>query len=132
MNFDPTTHSVLLFGGISGAQNHDFLADTWSWNGVAWTRLEPVSGPPSRDKAAMVASTSNGRVLLIGGQAADGSVLSDTWAWDGKTWATFPSPGPRLGAGAVDAGSQVLVFGGSTNHATNDVLSWDGATWSVR
>lgn len=48
---------VILFGG-SGYPNglaggHQYLADTWRWNGTAWSKLADA-GPPKRDRHMLV------------------------------------------------------------------------------
>lgn len=130
MTLDPSTNSLLLFGGISGDNNQE-LADTWSWNGTNWTKLNPATSPPPRANATLVTSSSLGRVLLIGGEHAP-SVLADAWIWDGKTWSPMSSIGPREGARAIDSGSQILVFGGWTDkQVTNDAWTWNGTAWAT-
>jgi hypothetical protein len=133
MAFDPITRTVLLFGGLGGnlTTGRRPLADTWSWDGKNWSLLNPDSSPPVRARATMVAYSSAGQVLLIGGFATD-SVLADAWVWNGRTWKSIPSFGPSIGSAAVDAGSQVIVFGGAdAKGATDRVRTWNGALWSA-
>jgi hypothetical protein len=127
MTFDPVTRTVLLFGGIGFT--HAYLADTWVWNGTTWHHLSPQTSPPARARATLVASSSTRHVLLVGGE--NGTVLADAWEWDGATWSAVASIGPRVGAGAIDTGTSVVVFGGSTDkQKTSEAWSWNGVSWS--
>ena len=131
MAFDPTTQSLLLFGGLGGNPNSRYLADTWSWNGTNWNQLHPVTSPPPRINSTMVAFAARGRLLLVGG--ADSAMLADAWFWDGNTWTATESIGPRGSAVAIDTGSQVILFGGwNADRATSDAWSWDGANWAAQ
>lgn len=128
MSFDPATGKVVLFGGIG--LNHEYLADTWSWDGSTWSRLSPAASPPGRAYAVLVPYSAMHQLLLIGGE--NGAVLSDAWKWNGSTWTAMPSFGPRDGANAVEIGTKVMLFGGgSGTQTTNDVWWWDGASWSA-
>jgi hypothetical protein len=82
LTWDPTTKSVLLFGGAAGVGPS--LGDTWSWNGTAWKRLA-TAGPPAREHHAMAADLTRGRVVLFGGSSGN-DVFGDTWEWDGLEW----------------------------------------------
>jgi hypothetical protein len=127
MTFDPASHAVLLFGGIG--PNHEYLADTWAWNGVTWHQITLQTRPPGRAYATLISASSTNGVLLIGGE--NGAILADAWRWDGTTWSLAASIGPRVGAGAIDTGSSVVVFGGATDkQLTNEAWAWDGVTWS--
>ena len=52
MAYDPTTKTVVLFGGSSLASNTD-SNETWTWDGVTWTQQflrfhpRPVVGIPT-------------------------------------------------------------------------------------
>jgi hypothetical protein len=127
MSYDPTSKTVVMFGGIG--PNHEYLGQTWAWNGVGWHQLIPSTNPPGRAYGTLVSSSSTGGVLLVGGE--NGKILADAWRWDGKTWIAAASLGPRDGAGAIDTGTNVVVFGGAGDkQLTNEVWAWDGAGWS--
>ena len=59
MVYDAARGRVVLFGGtLSGPA----LADTWEWDGVSWTLVEPAVRPPARGGHAMAYdSVRNGR-----------------------------------------------------------------------
>ena len=131
MVFDSRTGTVVLFGGIAGANNQE-LADMWSWNGSTWSELHPHTNPEARADATLVPASAQGRLLLVGGEHAP-AVLSDAWAWDGSNWTSIASFGARAGASAIDTGSQVVLFGGwSDKLVTNQTWVWSGAGWAAR
>ena len=126
MASDPKTSNVLLFGGMTfadGQQNND----TWRWDGIDWTKLNPSASPAAREGAAMASFVARSQVLLVGGWAA--APFSDVWEWDGSNWQQVANIGPRQNASAVDTGQSVLVFGGTLQNKAN-TDSWDGVTWS--
>lgn len=126
MCLDPTSNTILLFGGLTPYSTTRYSAETWSWSGSDWTQLRPETSPPGRAYAAMAPLTSRGQVVLVGGE--NGAVLGDSWAWNGATWRATPATGLRNRASAVEVGMRVLVFGGGTS-PTNDMWWWDGTSW---
>lgn len=136
--YDPTTRTVLLFGGTDATGND--LNDTWTWNGVTWTQQFPPVSPPPRafDAQSMVYDAVTETIVLFGGQ---GGSYGDTWEWNGrtKTWKQdFPasSPSPRNTTLAYDPPTgEVVLFGGNNPNAgpyLNDTWTWDGLTWTQR
>ncbi|MDQ1364901.1 MAG: large repetitive protein [Acidimicrobiaceae bacterium] len=132
MALNPADGTTVLFGGRAGSQ---VLADTWTWDGSAWTARHPVTSPPALESASMAYDNIGRRILLFGGIGSDGNVTSATWAWDGTTWAALaPSsvPPPRYSASiASDAasGTDVLFGGISGGSSLGDTWSWDGNNW---
>ena len=92
MAYDAARGVIVLFGG--GRRT----AETWTWDGTAWTQ-HMVSGPSGRDTHAMAYDARRGRVVLYGGGGtrSEGAppygYLSDVWEWDGARW-TRASPAP--------------------------------------
>ena len=89
MATDPSNGSVLLFGGGS---SNDFtvLADTWAWDGNAWTQLHPSVAPWARRGATAVSDGVDKSVFLFGGgwnTQNYGSDFYDLWQWSGGSWA---------------------------------------------
>jgi hypothetical protein len=92
--YDPTTHSILVFGGyrlgpdqgpttppweLFGPTNYE--NDLWSLDlaTLTWTQLDPEGPLPGpRDNARGFFDTSRGGWVLFGGQAFDGP-LNDLW-----------------------------------------------------
>src|SRR5882724_4027431 len=66
--YDSIRHMLVLFGGLTnpGTGLVD-LADTWEWNGAAWTHIQ-VPGPPGRHLAGMVFDAARGKCVLFGGR----------------------------------------------------------------
>ena len=113
------------------------VADTWIWNGQAWSLVSAESAPGTRVNAAGAFHTGLGRVLMAGGGGATGT-LNDLWGWDGTTWTRIASSGQptRQAHGlAYDAARQRLVLTGGldqpgTAARHQDVWEWDGTTWT--
>jgi hypothetical protein len=111
MTFDPVRHQVVLFGGLA-ADGVTYLSDTWTWDGAAWTRRNPVSSPSARALAVMAWQGAIQQVVLFSGLSA--APTADTWRWDGTNWLLHAEPvSPVLQWGSVgewDAVRQQLVL----------------------
>jgi hypothetical protein len=119
-------NQVVLYGGTANPGQVD-LADTWTWNGIAWTQL-PIAGPPARNGHAM--ATLGDKIVMYGGCTGP---LTDTWTFDGSTWTqvatTGPNPGDfRCGSAMATVGDEVVLFGG----VGADASTWlfDGTSWT--
>lgn len=129
---------AVLFGGENRGGSPRHLADTWTWDGVKWTRVTGA-GPSARGGHAMAYDPIRKRVVLFSGWNG-GSYVPDTWEFDGATWKRMAvtSPPPRDWAQmAFDPiTKKVLLFGGhdwrrsSTGHAFDDTWTWDGKVWT--
>ncbi len=84
--FDPTSGSMLLFGGqiLGGATD-----GTWKLTTTGWTRLTNI-GPSARYAARAATDLSRNRVLLFGGDSGK----TDAWSWDGQAWSQFTPISP--------------------------------------
>ncbi len=132
MAYDPTTQSVVMFGGDTGGAA---LGDTWSWDGSGWRELHPTVSPPPLTGALMAYDPHTRSLVLTGGytQAFGGSPMeSGTWTWDGGTWA------PQPHGGLPAPGSTPWAIRLATDRATGQLIlvtglgssSCDGfATW---
>jgi hypothetical protein len=137
MAYDPTTETVVLFGG--SLANNDNSDATWTWDGITWTQQFPPVSPPARgwNSNGMVFDSLIGKVVLFGGYTDEFDWFNDTWEWDGKTktWTEqFPadSPSAREAPLAYDETSkQVVLFGGSTalGTAAGDTWTYNGVNW---
>jgi hypothetical protein len=67
MAFDPASGELVLFGGIG--DNNQFFADTWTWDGTAWTNLNLSVSPSQRYGAPMEFDPASGQLLLFGGNS---------------------------------------------------------------
>jgi hypothetical protein len=86
---DPARHQLLLFGGTPSTGVTPVPADTWTYDGSAWTKRTPAQIPAARDDARMVYDPDLHAVVLFGGQglnAGQAGPLNDTWTWDGTNW----------------------------------------------
>ncbi|MBI1824935.1 MAG: hypothetical protein HY287_14520 [Planctomycetes bacterium] len=108
MAYDERRGVAVLFGWSTAAE-------TWEFDGNAWTKIIPEGGSPqSRYGHRMVYDSAAGVVLLSGGGVNNGS-LSDIWSWNGKRWnleGNLPVP-VRQHFMSYDSDRQVsVVFGG--------------------
>jgi len=144
MAYDPTTGTVVLFGGRDA--NGVALGDTWTWDGATWTQQFPPVSPPARS-TGMVYDPITETVVLFGGGGNEepgygSTVFGDTWEWNGrtKTWTQlFPasSPSPRATVTAYDPITKtVILFGGANGGGDccrvfyGDTWTWDGVNWT--
>lgn len=128
--FDPVRQQTVLFGGVDALGDR---ADTWLWDGTAWTP-GPLTGPAARREHAMTWEPTAGVVLLACGRTQQ-LRRGDTWTFDGSSWtnvtsATVP---PRSGAAlATPAGPNAapLLFGGRTGTGlSGELWRWSNGSW---
>lgn len=123
MVYDPSTQSLLLFGG---RDDNQFFNDTWSFNAAGWTQLSTPTAPSPRS-TTMTYDAMQGAVVLYGGgvgnlPAGSGSPWShytDTWEFKDSAWVNLtshltPSP-PDLSSQLVfdAADGYDVLFGGA-------------------
>ena len=95
----PDTGHALLFGGRDA--NGNALADTWIFDGTAWTLATPQHKPPARSRHAMSIEFQRRRVVLFGGLDQNLQPMNDVWEWVGGDWVQrSPSTTPTARAGA--------------------------------
>jgi hypothetical protein len=134
--YDEARGEVVLFGGETGEGSG--TNDTWTFDGTAWTELDPPTRPPARYGASMVFDSARSVIVLFGG--LNGVFMNDTWTWDGTTWTDVTpaiSPTPRYSeALAYDRrAGQVVLFGGYVRKMASckplhDTWTWDGTAWT--
>ena len=83
--YDVTTGQTVLFGGSNDNKPPYVFGDTWTWNGINWTRRRPANSPPSRYYASLAYDATSGVLVLFGGEGSQ--YFADTWTWNGITWA---------------------------------------------
>lgn len=132
--YDHARGIVVLFGGMDAMGS--VRADTWEWDGAAWSQRFPRTVPPPRHGGAMAYDTLRQRCVLVGGHGTT-AALGDTWAWDGTDWTPLAATGPDargMHAVAYDQGRDRLVlFGGDRGGGQSnlgDTWEWDGAQWT--
>jgi N-acetylneuraminic acid mutarotase len=134
-------HAFVLFGGIGGPTSSmfvDYLADTWRWDGTAWSEVAS-SGPGAWVDAS--AAPLNDKVVLFGGyndNVAGSGSSGDTWECDGARWTRASTMGPaaRASAAVAPLDGKVVLFGGVGGPdrynptSLSDTWTWDGQGWT--
>lgn len=131
MAYDAARGRTVMFGGFVGAAP---VAETWTWDGLSWTRVQTTGGPSARLLASAAYDAARGVVVLFGGRLADGTSSGETWTWNGSAWtlASTTGPSPRnYHAMAYDAASGSVVLHGGTAGAA-ETWAWDGSAWELR
>jgi hypothetical protein len=135
--FDSLRQRTVVYGGTDGLA---LFADTWEFDGSAWSR-RAVGSPSGRSGNGLAYDSLRGVTVLFGGDNGR-SAKADLWEWDGSAWregCTAPpcidAPHPAARAGAVfvydKARNVSLLFGGAQDgQAYDDMWSWDGVGWN--
>jgi hypothetical protein len=127
--YDSANNRAILFGGYVGLNNTTYYADTWAWNGTAWTQLQTQHAPQARIEFAMAYDPSTARVVMHGGRDLN-SRFGDTWEFDGADWTEAPGVGP----GAMY--DHEMAFDSARNRivllASGSMETWErqGTTWT--
>ena len=80
----PTRGGLFFHAGTCGAARS--TPETWRWDGASWVKLAGAQ-PDFRTNASMAYDRDRDRVVLFGGEIAQGTPdLADTWEFDGTTW----------------------------------------------
>jgi len=75
MTDDAARGRIVMFGGWTAGPS----ADTWEWDGTAWTNITPGTGSPSQRYAvSLVYDAARGRSVVFGGRT-NGADVGDTW-----------------------------------------------------
>jgi hypothetical protein len=88
MAYDRARGRTVHFGGATpdGVPS----ADTWEYDGVAWTDRSVVPSPPPRVSFGMAYVDTLQSVVVFGGEGAsvggNENWYDDLWSWDGTTW----------------------------------------------
>jgi hypothetical protein len=126
---DAAHKQVVLFGGYDGVSH---FADTWTWDGTAWTEQHPADAPSPRRSFGMVYDAVRRETVLYGG--TDGiTTFGDTWIWDGTNWTerhpADPPPVNSIYGMAFDAGTRTIVMNGGSQFIYYTTWLWDGIDW---
>lgn len=111
MGYDQTHETDVLFGGRSSSGTP--LADTWTFDGTAWTAAcgtgtQPACAPAARFGAAMASMDGNATVLLFGGNGG-GHLLGDTDVWGPVVLPSVSKLSPA--SGSASGGTKVTITG---------------------
>ncbi len=131
---DPVRGRHILFGGSPG--DGTVLGDTWSWDGTAWTLLDPPVSPAARWRHAAAWDAVRQRLVLFGGATETGAT-AETWEFDGTTWAqrqpaTAPPARWQHGLAWDERRQRVVLFGGASvsGQQLGDTWEYDGTSWT--
>ena len=88
MNYDPSTNSVILFGGyLLGVS---YVNYTWSYHKDKWTNLTSTAdGPPTSDFTSVASDPSDGELLAV-----VESNIEQTWTFKDGSWANITASAP--------------------------------------
>ncbi|MFZ5631071.1 MAG: Kelch repeat-containing protein [Spirochaetota bacterium] len=122
------SRQMILFGGSYDRKGYD---DTWSWDGLTWSELQPVHRPPAINSHAMAYDAKRNEVVLFGGFSG-GKLSRSTWVFDGRDWREAqPTKSPRSAINGTMAfnpiSGRVMLYGGMQD--THSHWEWDGSEW---
>ena len=135
MVYDASDGFVIMEGGWDGCNPH---YDTWRWweSNDSWQdlNLAPPNAPAIRSNQAYTYDSSDGYVVIYGGDDAS-TPYADTWYFHAGIWTeACASCGPGLRDGALMtydfADGYVVLFGGcSTDNCGGSGNVWHSDTW---
>jgi hypothetical protein len=124
----------VLFGGASPAGWFD---DTWEWDSMSWTLVNPPVRPPPRGGHGMAFDSSRSVTVMFAGANATAPSMNDVWEWNGALWLTpapAVSPSPRFDAKLTyDSARRRIVLHGGQDAAglyQQETYDWDGTAWT--
>jgi hypothetical protein len=88
MVYDAIRHVIMFVG----PQQHTSLSaddtmETWTWDGITWTRHATTTTPPPRDGAGLAFDAARGMIVMAGGWSViQNGDMTSTWGWDGANW----------------------------------------------
>ena len=137
MVFDPKTQEIVLVTRSKYAS--DVPGETWTWNGVTWTRQYPTTSPFLLAESQIIYDSASGEVLLF---TAPLNGHYELWAWNGADW-TEQAPLPYWSKRPI--GAPIYAYDQATNdvialvpvipftlgqHAFYETWTWNGSTWT--
>jgi hypothetical protein len=145
MAYDSDRHVCVVFGGGNGTDGRNFLAETWEWDGTAWTQRTGTQPSPRYAPGMCYDSARHVMVLFGGATAFTGdtfTVSQETWELGNAGWVLRANSGPSArGAPAMAfdsrRGVSVLFggyFSGTLSHSipSDETWEWNGITWTRR
>ena len=164
MGYDPATSRVVLFGGTSCAppavdapigceyqQAQTTMADTWTWDGAAWSQLKTAHSPSIKyfrgPFGAMDGDLSHRNLILVTWSPPIAGQPVETWTLQNGDWQRLQPkdspPAEDVNGPAYDAVSGRLILKQLAPphyaYRSNGILpaalpgdrtwSWDGSDW---
>jgi len=138
MLYDPINHQIILWGGHESIfQNgelisHQYGNTIWQYDyqQISWQTLPAYRSPPARYWHQAAFDTTNGTMLLFGGNGAQG-FLADTWTFNvtDRTWHqdnTQEQPTPRINPAMNydPLNESFVLFGGMAEGGTDLGDTW--------
>jgi hypothetical protein len=131
MAYDAAHRVIVLAGGTTAYSfSPNPKAETWTWDGLAWTE-QTSSATPARFGHSLVFDRARRQISLFGGHGGNAS----PWEWDGSTWieeSSLTQLTPLFSAGGVydNARSEMLEVGGLMTQGPQGidiVATWTGS-----
>jgi hypothetical protein len=147
MCYDPVRGYMLMVGQYNSSSNSNYpnwQAETWSWNGTAWSSRGSApllvtqvgsGGYIGSNNYAMAVHGQGGDVFLAGQQGSTNGIGPITiWRWDGTAWSSVANGlavtnGRDVAMAHDPARGQTVVF--SADQASQ-VMIYDGVSWTTR
>jgi len=134
MAYDEAHHVAVWVGA------DDTATETWTWNGVVWTRQTPTTAPSRRWYGAMAYDPAHQRVVMFGGldPGPSNTLYDETWEWDGADWTerlAVTRPPARYEGSLVSTSTGAMLVGGVDLGSTlpfDDRWTWDGSAWALQ
>ena len=134
MAYDSSRGRTVLYGG---QQDTFFVLDsnqTWEFDGVDWTQVNPATNPGPLERTQMCFHAGLQRTVLFGGFDVQGFWNDDVWLWDGTNWTIAPITGtrPPVLAGAAmeyDSFNQTILVAGGYDPAVGGFNAETDQTW---
>ena len=127
-----STTAALAVGGTTGVgpgSTQEGLTNVESYNGSSWT--ETTENNTARKQATSFSGGPAPTMIYIGG-ASDSTLYANVETYNGSAWTetTDLNTARSALAGAGQAQTDGLVFGGAAPSVTAATESWNGTTWT--
>jgi hypothetical protein len=140
--YDQKLKKTVMFGGFDEI---NYLRETWTWDGAAWTKLsKDAAAPKARCLTAMFFDPVSQRTIVFGGigrPTTDDAVTryGDMWSFEGTKWVEIkPTKLPSIRYGPAVGYSPetktIVMFGGkdASEVYLNEHWEWDGSNWAQK
>jgi hypothetical protein len=137
--YDPRLKLTVMYGGFDEV---NYVRETWTWNGTAWTKLsKDAAAPKPRGLMSMFYDPVSQRTIVYGGigrPTSDDAITryGDMWAFEGTKWVELkPATIPPIRYGAITGfnpeTNTTVMFGGKSaeEEYLDEHWEWDGTTW---